>query len=230
MTSIVLIPGLLCDRRLWSDQIEGLATQAEIIVADITRQTTLAAMADSVLATAPEHFSLAGFSLGSQVALQIMQIAGERVERLSLLSATRGGLLPTSVVSFRAAITTIEQGGFQQYLESFYPRYVAERRVNDEALKRTFMDMARAVGEEAGLRQIRVLLGITQAFPKLDQIRCPTFVIGGREDRRTTPAAHEALAKAIPSAELVMIEDSGHFTTLEQPEQVTYALQQWMAR
>ena len=230
MATLVLIPGLLCDRRLWSDQISGLSTQADISVADITRPTTLMEMAETVLRAAPERFSLAGFSLGSQVALEIMQTAGERVERLALLSATRGGLLPPSVVAFREAIAGIEQGGFQQYLESFYPRYVAERRANDEALKRTFMDMAHAVGEEAGLRQIHVLLGITEPFSKLDEIRCPTFVIGGREDRRTTPAAHEALAKEIPGAELVMIEASGHFTTLEQPEAVTRALRQWLER
>ena len=229
MKNLVLIPGLLCDRRLWRDQIADLEAMAQISVADITRQSTLAEMAESVLAAAPHRFSLAGFSLGSQVALEIMQIATERVERLALLSATRGGLLPPSVVAFHEAITTIEHGDFQQYLESFYPRYVAERRASDEALKRTFMDMAHAVGAEAGLRQIRVLLGITSSFPNLDQIRCPTFVIGGCEDRRTTPAAHEALAKEIPGAEFIMIEDSGHFTTLEQPAPVTRALHQWLA-
>jgi len=230
MTPLILVPGLLCDRRLWSHQIAGLADQAEISVADITQQSTLAKMAATVLASAPERFSLAGFSLGSQVALEIMQTAGERVERLALLSATRGGLLPPSVIAFRKAIGVIEQGGFQQYLDSFYPMYVAERRVNDAALKATFMDMAHAVGPEVGLRQIRVLMSITRPFAKLDQIRCPTFVIGGREDRRTTPAAHETLAREIPGAELVMIDDSGHFTTLEQPERVTRTLRQWLER
>jgi pimeloyl-ACP methyl ester carboxylesterase len=228
MSTLVLIPGLLCDRRLWSNQIAELEAGVDIIVADITRQSTLADMAASVLLSAPERFSLAGFSLGSQVALEIMRTAGARVERLALLSATHGGLLPPSVIAFHEAIATIEQGGFEQYLESFYPRYVAERRGNDPLLKRTFMDMAHAVGEAAGLRQMRVLLAIAEPFSRLDQIPCPTVVIGGREDRRTTPAAHETLAKEIPGAELIMIEDSGHFTALEQPEMVTHALRRWM--
>jgi pimeloyl-ACP methyl ester carboxylesterase len=229
MATLVLIPGLLCDRRLWSDQIAGLSTHTDISVADITQLATLTEMAASVLRAAPERFSLAGFSLGSQVALEIMQTARDRVERLALLSATHGGLLPPSMVAFREAVGVIERGDFQQYLDSFYPRYVAERRASDTMLRVIFMDMAHAVGPEAGLRQIHVLMSITEPFAKLSQIRCPTIVIGGREDRRTTPAAHEALAKEIPGAELIMIEDSGHFTTLEQPELVTQALRQWLA-
>lgn len=228
MKSLVLVPGVLCDRRLWSRQIAALEALAEISVADITRQSTLAEMANDILAAAPERFSLAGFSLGSQVALEIMQSAGGRVERLALLSATHGGLLPPSTIALRRAMETIEQGGFEQYLEAAYVAYVAERRVNDAVLKQVFLDMAHAVGAEAGLRQIRVLLEIARPFSKLDQIRCPTVVIGGREDRRTTPAAHAALAKEIHGAEMIMIAGSGHFTTLEQPEAVTEALRRWM--
>jgi pimeloyl-ACP methyl ester carboxylesterase len=52
--------------------------------------------------------------------------------------------------------------------------------------------------------------------------------VGGEEDRRTTPAAHEALAREIPASELVFIPESGHFTTLEQPAMVTDVLLRWM--
>jgi pimeloyl-ACP methyl ester carboxylesterase len=36
------------------------------------------------------------------------------------------------------------------------------------------------------------------------------------------------MAAAIPNAELVVIEDSGHMTLLEQPEQVSNALLRWL--
>jgi pimeloyl-ACP methyl ester carboxylesterase len=187
-------------------------------------------MAEAALAEAPERFCLAGFSLGSQVALEMMDVAGERVERLALLSATRGGLLPATAAALGEAIAAIEHGGFEQYLEAAYPSYVAERRVQDEALKRTFMAMAHDVGERAGLRQMRVLLEIREPFAKLNQIRCRTIVIGGCEDHRTTPAAHRQLAEEIRGAELLMIEDAGHFTPLEQPAAVTEALRLWMSQ
>jgi pimeloyl-ACP methyl ester carboxylesterase len=97
-------------------------------------------------------------------------------------------------------------------------------------LKRRFVEMAQAVGQDAGLRQMRALLAIKEPFPNLDQIHCPTVVIGGRDDRRTTPAAHAALAHEIPGSELEIINDAGHFTPLEQPTIVTGLLQHWITR
>jgi pimeloyl-ACP methyl ester carboxylesterase len=201
---------------------------AEITVPDITRQLTISEMAAAILEVAPEHFSLAGFSLGSQVALEIMRISKERVDRLPLLSATHGGLLPPVETAIREAVATIEQGGFDQYLENAYPTYVARSRAEDPVLKRAFVNMAKAVGQDAGLRQMRALLTITAPFRNLDQIRCPTVLMGGRDDRRTTPAAHEALAQQIPGSELVVIENAAHFTPLEQPGVVTGVLRRWM--
>jgi pimeloyl-ACP methyl ester carboxylesterase len=130
VSTVVLIPGVLCDHRLWSEQIAALSPRHEIVVADVTQQATIADMAAAVLAAAPERFLLAGFSLGSQVALQIMSTAPERVLRLALLSATHGGLLPPSVVAVHQAIDLIERGGFEQYLDMTYLAYglFAERR------------------------------------------------------------------------------------------------------
>jgi pimeloyl-ACP methyl ester carboxylesterase len=228
MSSLVLIPGLLCDRRLWSSQIEGLAGFAEITVAEITRQRTTSEMAEAVLETSPAHFCLVGFSLGSQVALEVMRLAKERVHRLALLSATHGGLLPHVEMAVRQAVADLEHGSFDAYLETVYPTYVTRSGAGDPVLKRCFMDMAHTVGRDAGLRQMRALLAIETPFENLNQICCPTVVIGGREDRRTTPTAHEALSKEIPGSTLVIVENAAHFTPLEQPEMVTVALKRWL--
>ena len=198
------------------------------MVADITRQLTISKMAIAILEKAPEHFSLAGFSLGSQVALEIMHTARHRVDRLALLSATVGGLLPVIEIAIRQAVSTIERGGFNEYLEAVYPTYVAPRRVEDEMLKRSIIDMAHAVGPDAGLRQMRALLAIREPFTSLDRIHCPTVLIGGRDDHRTTPAAHKALTQAIPGSTLTMIDDAAHFTPLEQPRIVTEVLRHWI--
>ncbi len=229
MTSLVLIPGLLCNQDLWSSQTAVLGRQAEIVVADLGARATIFEMASAVLEATPERFSLAGFSLGSQVALEIMRIAGERVERLALLSATHGGLLPPVEKAIRSAIEIIEGGDFEGYLEAAYPTYVSASRISDPVVKGCFMDMAHAVGRNAGLRQMRALLEIKSPFSGLDQIRCPTLIIGGQDDRRTTPAAHQALAKEIPGSELVLIDDAAHFTVLERPRVVSEWMERWMS-
>jgi pimeloyl-ACP methyl ester carboxylesterase len=230
VTSLVLIPGLLCNHALWSSQVAGLARYAEIVVADLTKERTISEMASTVLERAPKHFSLAGFSLGSQVALEIMSTAKDRVERLALLSATHGGLLPPVATAIHRAIESIERGGFDSYLEAVFPTYVSAARAADPMLKRCFFEMAHAVGQDTGLRQMRALLAIKGPFSSISQIRCPTVIVGGRDDHRTTPAAHEALANEIPGSELVLIDDAAHFTPLEQPSTVTEVLERWVTR
>lgn len=230
MTQLIMIPGTMCDERLFAHQIRALSNIAEISVADITRQSSVPQMAETIVTAAPERFCLLGFSLGSQVALQIMETAPQRVERLALLSATHGGLLPASAAAFRKSLEPIEHGGFETYLESIFPVYFGERDGHNPELKRIFLEMAHSVGQEAGLRQMRALLQLREPFANLDHIHCPTVIIGGAEDHRTTWEAHEILAREIPGAELVRIENSAHFTTLEQPEAVSDALRRWLTQ
>jgi pimeloyl-ACP methyl ester carboxylesterase len=228
MQKLVFIPGVLCNRRLWASQIAALSAHTDICVPEITSQATVAQMARDILDSVSGRFCLAGFSLGSQVALQMMEFAADRIERLALFSATRGGLPPPVQSAIRDAILTIEQGGFAAYLESAYPAYVTAAHAPDREIKRCFMQMAEEVGVAAGVRQMKALLGLNHAFRHLGAISCPTVVIGGREDRRITPAAHELLAHEIPNASLVLIEHAAHFTPLEQPSQVTAELKRWI--
>lgn len=229
MPNLILIPGLLCDQRLWRAQIDALAEMADIAVADITTQSTLTGMAADILKTAPARFSLAGFSLGSQVALEIMRAAHDRVDRLALLSATHGGLPPAVANVVRHAVARLEQGRFDEYLEEIYPTYVAPRRAQDAELKSIFISMAHAVGVQAGLRQMKALLAITKPFTGLEQISRPVLIVGGEEDHRIAPTDHQLLAQEIPGAELVIIKDAGHFTPIEQPDQVTAVLRHWLS-
>ncbi len=50
----------------------------------------------------------------------------------------------------------------------------------------------------------------------------------GRQDKLTPLALHEAMAKDIPKAELVVIEDCGHLAPIERPEETTEAMRSWL--
>jgi pimeloyl-ACP methyl ester carboxylesterase len=50
----------------------------------------------------------------------------------------------------------------------------------------------------------------------------------GRQDRSSPLAQHQEIAALIPNAELVVIEDSGHMSLVEQPDQVSRALLRWL--
>src|SRR5581483_4151718 len=81
----VFLPGLLCDRAVWEPQIAVLSQRHDCVVADYGDADSLAAMARSVLGSAPAAFSLVGHSMGGRVALEVMRMAPQRVTRLALL-------------------------------------------------------------------------------------------------------------------------------------------------
>jgi proline iminopeptidase len=66
--------------------------------------------------------------------------------------------------------------------------------------------------------------------PELGRIAARTLVLTGRGDFICGPAAAGPLAAGIPGAELVVLEDAGHFTYLEQPERFRAIVEAFLAR
>jgi pimeloyl-ACP methyl ester carboxylesterase len=88
--------------------------------------------------------------------------------------------------------------------------------------------MARSVGREGFLAQQRAIMGRPDSRPDLGRIRCPTLVLGGRQDAVTPPEVMEEIAAGIPAAKLVLLDRCGHLAPLEQPEAVTAAMAEWL--
>ena len=67
-TSLILVPGLLCDEAVWAHQSEALARIADVQIAENGARDSLVAMAEAIIAQAPPRFALAGHSMGGRVA------------------------------------------------------------------------------------------------------------------------------------------------------------------
>ena len=81
------------------------------------------------------------------------------------------------------------------------------------------MGMAERIGKEAFLRQQNAIIGRPDGRADLKRIACPTLVLCGRQDALTPVALHEEMAGAIRGAKLVVVENCGHLSPLEQPEE-----------
>jgi pimeloyl-ACP methyl ester carboxylesterase len=78
--------------------------------------------------------------------------------------------------------------------------------------------------------QIQALLARPDAAPQLHAVSCPTLVLTGRQDAWSPPEQHAQMAQAITGAQLCIVEDCGHMSTLEQAGAVNAALAGWLAR
>ncbi|MEK0083808.1 alpha/beta fold hydrolase [Benzoatithermus flavus] len=225
---IVLLPGLLCDHRLFQAQIPALAVHAGVMVADLTRDASIPAMAERVLAAAPPRFALAGLSMGGYVALEIVRRAPERVMRLALLDSQARPDSEETRSRRRGLMQLAEKGEFQGVSPRLLPLFIHRDRLSDTSLTGMVQNMALSVGKDAFLRQQTAIMARADSRPHLPAIRCPTLVLAGREDVVTPPELQLEMAAAIPNATLVLLPRCGHLAPLEQPQAVTRQLLVWL--
>jgi pimeloyl-ACP methyl ester carboxylesterase len=227
---LILLPGLLCDAALWEPQLAGLDDIADFFIADLTRQASLADMAAAVLRDAPwKKFALAGLSMGGYVAQEIIGQAPRRVTHLALLDTRSRSELPAETMRRRQLMALAQSGGsFTPVTNRMLPFLVHESRVTDADLVKVIRDMAQATGVEAYIRQQNAIIARPDYGPRLPSITCPTLVLCGRQDKLTPLEDSRQMAAAIPGAKLVVIEDCGHISTLERPQEVNAALRNWL--
>ncbi len=221
---VLLLPGLMCDRRLWAPQIEALPQRT--FVGDTTRADNFPDMARDVLSTAPPRFAMAGLSMGGILAFEIWRQAPERVSHIALLDTNARADPPDRKSRRMQQIEEALSGRLRELaIETLKPVYLAESHRDDDKLLGTIMDMAMNLGPKVFERQSLALKNRVDSVDTLDTIDCPALVLCGREDALCPVSFHELMASRIPGAKLVVVDDCGHLATLEQPDVVTAELE-----
>lgn len=227
---VVLVAGLNCTARLYSEQIPLLWQFGPVTVADHRQDETVAAIAHRVLAAAPPLFALVGLSLGGYIAFAMLRQAPERIVRLALLDTTVRPDTPEASELRRRQIALAQAGRFAEVVDLQIPRMFHVNRHQDPELRRILRTMAEETGPEVFVRQQQACMTRPDSTPDLAAISCPTLVVVGDGDTVTPPALAKEMAAGIHGSHLVTIPDSGHLTTLERPQAVNAALAEWMQR
>lgn len=233
--TLMLLPGLMCDAAVWAPQCAALQAQAQCVVPDYGLRDSLTAMAQQVLAEAPtERFSVVGHSMGGRVALEVLRLAPQRVERLALLDTGTQSLAAGAdgerERAGRMALLSHARRQGMRAMGRLWARGMVHADARDTPVFESVLDLLERSSPEQFAAQINALLNRPDASALLPSISCPTLVLCGREDSWSPPAQHEIMRDAISSAELCIIERCGHMSTLEQPQAVNAALANWLGR
>lgn len=231
--TLVLLPGLVCDRAVWAPQIQALSPRIHCHVVDYGLCDSLAAMAQLVLDTAPTPtFALAGHSMGGRVALEVLRLAPERVHHLALLDTgthpLASGVAGAKEKAGRKILLEIASQQGMRAMATQWARPMIHPSRHGTPLFDAVLDMLERSSAEQFAAQINALLKRPDAGPVLPAITCPTLVLTGREDLWSPPEQHALMSEAIAGAQLCIAEQCGHMSTLEQPEVVNAAFEKWL--
>jgi pimeloyl-ACP methyl ester carboxylesterase len=231
--TIVLLPGLLCDDAVWAVQREALSAW-DCVVPSYALSDSIESMARGVLDAVPaERFSLAGHSMGARVALEALRQAPRRIERLALFDT---GLDPLAAgpegdrerVQREALLGLARAQGMRAMGLQWAPNMVLPAH-RDAPVFGEILAMIERKSPMVFARQISALLGRPDARAVFASSTCPTLIGCGRQDAWSPLARHQQMQRLLPASRLVVIEDSGHMSPMEQPTAVTRALLEWLA-
>ena len=163
---------------------------------------------------------LGGNSLGGHVALRVALAAPERVSGLVLTGSS--GL-------FERGFTR----GVPHRPSAAFVREKMEEIFHDPTARHPGMGGVGAAARHHAASALRVLRFARAARrdnveERLGEVRPPTLLVWGREDRITPPEVAERFRRLIPDAELLYISSCGHAPMLEWPDRFAAAVAWWL--
>ena len=149
---LVMLPGTLCDARLFQRQRRALRTEASVLTPDFSALKDRSDWLDDLLKGLPPRFFLAGFSLGGLLAFEIVRRARQRVQGLALIASNAQ---PASARGRRRS------AAMKRLWLSRGPELVIDRvqgnyfhhRVNARRHAALIVDMARATPRDSAFEQ-----------------------------------------------------------------------------
>lgn len=233
-TTLVLVPGLMCDEAVWSDVIRHMGSTATgAVVPDHGLCRDIEDMAVRILSSVPGPLSVAGHSMGGRVALEMRRLAPQRVRRLALLDTgylpRPSGLQGQEEATKRQALLDLALSkGVEVMARTWAQGMVHPSRLTDTVLMDGIVAMFARRTANHFANQIQALLGRPDATQTLRSIGGPVYLLCGEQDSWAPVEQHQAMTDLLPHSVLSVIESAGHMAPMERPESVAEVLSEWI--
>jgi pimeloyl-ACP methyl ester carboxylesterase len=239
---VVLGHSFLCSGEMWKHQIEPLAERHRVINVDhrghgrsggLTEPFDLYDMVGDVTAVL-DHLEVeravwAGLSIGGMVAMRAAIVVPERVAGLILVDTDAGAETSYKKLKYRAMRFGARIFGMRPFLPGVIPlMFGATTRREKPELVNDWGEKFVAVDKPSIFLTLSALMRRDSVIDKLSGVQVPALVIVGSEDVSLPVEYAQKIATAIPGASLVVVPESGHLSSLEQPEAVTGAMVEFL--
>lgn len=230
MPTLVFIPGLLCTRDLFRPQIDVLAKQHKISVADTTGLSSITAMAQRILDQTDGPVILFGLSMGGYIAMEAARLAAERISGLGLFSTGARADTQERKTMRKELVRLSAIGKFKGVTPRLLPKFLSPQALQDDRLTQTVMTMAGEIGQHNFVLQQQAIMERLDQRPFLPDYTGPSVVVCGTIDELTPPELSSEMADLLPDCDLRLVPDVGHLSTMEAPQACLSAMQSLIDR
>jgi pimeloyl-ACP methyl ester carboxylesterase len=226
--SLVLLPDMMCDSRLFAPQITAFSADTAVMVAPVTQGERIEEIASALLTALPAKFALAGAGLGAIVAMELLRRAPDRLTRIALITTTPLAETPQEAAAREPHIIGVKTGRLGDVMRDLLKPMSLAPGPGRMAVMNALTEMADDLGAGVFVRQSRAMQRRRDQQTTLTRCKVPTLVLCGQHDAPALIKRHSVMAELIPHAHLVVQEAAGHVPSLEAPVATTEALRAWM--
>lgn len=240
MTTLLLIHAFPLDASMWDEQVTALRGEDDVLTPSLpgfggtppdgdvlTMDAAADFLAGELDRSGAEKALVCGLSIGGYVAFSMWRRHQNRVSGL-LLADTRAEADDEAGKERRRALAEkMRTEGSGPMAENPPPL------LSEDADPGLWDHVKEIIRRQPGEAIAAASLGMAErpdSTPILPTIDVPTTIVVGSADAMTPPPMSEAMAGAIPGAELVVLEGAGHLSNLEKPESFLSALHKLAAR
>lgn len=219
--NLVLIPGLLSDKTVWEYQTGHLSDIANIIIPDLSGASTFSEMVDRIMKEAPEHFMLAGHSMGGRLVFEIIQRFPGRAAKLCFLATSAMSDSEEKKTLRKSIIKAAQKERYEEVITQLANLLTYNTDVKNDVIKMFLKN------KDSLIKQEKAMLIQKNYVDLLKNIKQPTLVMVGKQDKHFFQSSI-AIAKGIKHAKLKIIDHCGHMLTMEKPEKVSLLMREWI--
>lgn len=239
--ALLMVHGYPLDRTIWRHSLETMSSGRRIApdlrgfggsdAPDLgysmaTYAADLAALLDTL---GVDQVVLCGLSMGGYVAFEFVRTYRARVKGLVLVATRAEADSPEARRNRDVAAAAVRERGVSAVVDAMLPKLLGPESYDKAELVqsvRAMIEQTPVAGIIGALAAMRERPDSTPMLPALGDI--PVLVVAGEQDQIIPLAEITRMRDAIPGAALRVIPKAGHLVTLEQPQQFTRALQDFL--
>ena len=229
--TLVLVPGLICDERIWNGVLADWPSGIQVHIADTNSDDTISGMAARILTEVKGDFAIAGVSMGGYITLEVLNQDRKRVTHFALIDTSAQADAPAARQARLDGIQHVEQGQYEPFIRSLLvDMALGEKSKDNDELVDQLVAMALDVGAGCFIRQSKAILDRKDHTSLLPQCNQPSLVLCGEEDALCPPDNHTKMASLLPAADLVILAECGHSSPVERSAAVRSAILDLLSR
>lgn len=235
---VVLIHAFPLSRKMWKSQAALLAKNGfRVILPDLPgfgendpapkysireMAKQIAELLDSLQI---DKAIIGGLSMGGYVSFELFRLIPEKFSALILCDTTYLADSEEKRISRFILISKIEDQGSGALTENMLPLLTSDQtKLNNPLLTAELEEIFSKINPESAINALRSMAERNDSSDVLRQISIPTLLIFGEFDKVTNLDNARKMNQSITDSELVVLENAGHYSNLEQPEQFNEAL------